>query len=510
MDPPRGGGSRHPNKRMNAARHEGMRQPRGEMYHPYREWIKVAAVLVLQLGCAPQNANEDATPCSAGSTVACDCPDGSQGSARCNSDGNSVGLCQCAPGAAPAGGGASPAPPSGNGSQPVSASDLPCDVKAILDSHCANCHGSTPAFGAPMSLASAGDFRATAPKGGDVVGKRVLARIKDDALPMPPPPNARLSAADQATLASWINSGMPTGTCTSPDLGVDEPTGPGSGAPEPLPPDVTCYKITARASAAGEKYTVPTTPDLYRCFDYAPPWGDKTVQVVSAHPLIDNSRVLHHWILYNGAATVQDGANASCSGAHPNSSFITGWAPGGDGLKLPEDVGLRTEKGSFSLEMHYNNTAGEGQLDASGVEVCVTEKLRPKEAAVHWLGTQNLNKVTASGTCVPVATQPVTILTSSPHMHLQGRHMKTVVNRAGGTSEVLIDSAFDFNTQVSYPTPMVINPGDTLTTTCTYATPTPFGQKTNEEMCYNFVVAYPAGQLAQLFQILRKYDCTGL
>jgi len=29
-------------------------------------------------------------------------------------------------------------------------------------------------------------------------------------------------------------------------------------------------------------------------------------------------------------------------------------------------------------------------------------------------------------------------------------------------------------------------------------------------MCYNFVVAYPAGQLAQLFQLLRKNDCTGL
>jgi hypothetical protein len=159
--------------------------------------------------------------------------------------------------------------------------------------------------------------------------------------------------------------------------------------------------------------------------------------------------------------------------------------------------------------MHYNNSAG-AQLDASGVELCVTEKLRAKEAAVHWLGTQALNKITAEGTCMPVATGPVTILSSSPHMHLQGRHMKTVINRAGGGSEVLIDVPFDFNTQVSYETPAVVNPGDTLTTTCTYAQPTPFGQGTNEEMCYNFVIAYPAGQLAQLFQVLRKYDCTGI
>ena len=94
-------------------------------------------------------------------------------------------------------------------------------------------------------------------------------------------------------------------------------------------------------------------------------------------------------------------------------------------------------------------------------------------------------------------------------MHLQGRHMTTVINRAGGGTEMLIDEPFDFQTQISYSTPQVVHKGDTLTTTCTYATPTPFGEKTTDEMCYNFVLAYPAGGLAQLFQILRKYDCSG-
>jgi hypothetical protein len=358
-----------------------------------------------------------------------------------------------------------------------------------------------------MSLASAADFRAIAANGTDSLGQRALARTADTSRPMPPPPNARLSASEQATLKSWIESGAPGGTCTAVDPG---PTMPDPGVSEPLPADVTCYRLTARASSAGDKYTVPTTPDLYRCFEYAPPWGNKTVQVVSAQPIIDNSSVLHHWILYNSSESVKDGTNGGCSGAHPNSSFITGWAPGGAGLKLPADVGLRTETGGFSLEIHYNNTKGAGQLDASGVNLCVTEKPRPKEAAVHWLGTQLLNKISAVGTCVPINSGPVTILSSSPHMHLQGRHMKTVINRKGGASEVLIDEPFDFNTQVSYQTPAVVNPGDTLTTTCTYATPTPFGQKTNEEMCYNFVIAYPAGQLAQSIQFLRKNDCTGL
>lgn len=282
--------------------------------------------------------------------------------------------------------------------------------------------------------------------------------------------------------------------------------GAGSGGSAPAQPsDVHCYQLTARASAAGDKYTVPTTPDLYHCFDYATPWGDKKVQVVSARPLIDNSRVIHHWILYNTASAVTDGNNGACS--HPGATFITGWAPGGLPMEMPADVGLGVDGAGFTLETHYNNTVGEGQQDESGVELCVTEKLRPNEAAVHWLGTVNLNKLEATGTCAPTSQVPVTILGSSPHMHLQGRHMKTIINRKGGGTETLIDQAFDFNTQISYPTHAVINPGDTLTTTCTFATPTAFGEGTNDEMCFNFVTAYPAGQLVN-FGAFSKNDCT--
>jgi hypothetical protein len=279
----------------------------------------------------------------------------------------------------------------------------------------------------------------------------------------------------------------------------------GSGGGDMTPANAQCYRITARAGGAGAKYTVPTTPDLYHCFNYTPPWGNKKVQVVSARPLVDNSRIIHHWILYNTADAVTDGTDGTCS--HPGATFITGWAPGGQPMEMPADVGLRVDGAGFTLETHYNNKVGEGQEDASGVELCVTEALRPKEAAVHWLGTANLNKLEATGTCTPTNQAPVTILASSPHMHLQGRHMKTTIQRKGGGTEVLIDKPFDFNTQISYPTPAVINPGDTLTTTCTFATPTAFGEGTNNEMCFNFVTAYPAGQLVNALSF-NKNDCT--
>jgi hypothetical protein len=390
----------------------------------------------------------------------------------------------------------------------------PCEVAAVLSKSCGTCHGATPLFGAPYSLARASDFQFAPPGSTKTLGQRVLERIADEQRPMPPPPNARLSETDAAALKAWIESGYRGEACATvqpPEVvGAAGASGAGGGPSTDVPSDVQCFDITARAAAGGGKYEVPTTPDLYQCFNWAPPWGDKKVQVVSASPIIDNSKVLHHWILYNGAEKVADGTSGSCAGAHPTAAFITGWAPGGEPMELPPDVGLRTEGGGFTLELHYNNKNGAGQLDASGARVCVTEKMRPNEAAVHWLGTQKLNKTTASGTCAPVAKGPVTILSMSPHMHLQGRHMSTSVTRRSGGKEMLLDKPFDFQTQISYPIRATIEPGDTLTTTCTYAMPTPFGQGTNQEMCYNFVMAYPAGELAQRFSVLRKYDCTGL
>jgi hypothetical protein len=284
--------------------------------------------------------------------------------------------------------------------------------------------------------------------------------------------------------------------------------GTGGSGSTGLPPDATCYEIRARQDASNTPFTVPTTPDYYNCFSYAVPWGADKVHIVRTRPLIDNNKVIHHWILYNNSGALTNGASAQCTGAHPDAAFIAGWAPGGQEETMPHDVGLAVTGQGFTLEAHYNNGIGAGQLDKSGVEVCVTKNLRPHEAQVSWLGTQNLSKVNATGKCAPALTGPVTVLSSSPHMHLQGRHMKTVINRVGGGVDVLLDQPFDFNTQVSYPTPAVINPGDTLTTTCTYAQPTPFGSGTTSEMCYNFVTAYPGGALTNGHSFLRINDCT--
>lgn len=436
---------------------------------------------------------------------------GSRGPAVAGTGGATAAASGGMTGAGAKGSGGSIGPTSSGGSTGSAAyTDIPCDVAGILKGSCEMCHGESPAFGAPMPLVRAADFSKKALDGSRTIGQAVIARINDDAHPMPQAPTPRLTPAQTSTLSSWIQAGAKAATCTSvmPDPG-NKPGGTTDA--DPTDPDVTCYDITARDSSKN-KFSVPNTPDIYHCFSYAPPWGTSKVHLVSWRPLIDNSKVIHHWLLYNESSAVTDGADQDCVGAHPNAQMVVGWAPGGQGNTLPPDVGQDVSGPGFTLETHYNNTGTGPAPDASGVRVCVTKKLRKNEAGIHWLGTELILLPAggqATGVCKPSATGPVTILSSTPHMHLQGRHLSTVINRANGTQEMLIDKPFDFQTQVGYPTPATIMPGDSLTTTCTYGGAALYGEGTKQEMCYNFVLAYPNGGLAS-GSLLRKNGCTGL
>jgi hypothetical protein len=61
--------------------------------------------------------------------------------------------------------------------------------------------------------------------------------------------------------------------------------------------------------------------------------------------------------------------------------------------------------------------------------------------------------------------------------------------------EVIHDKPFSFDDQRYYVENTILMQGDTLTTTCTYSAPSTFGQSTNNEMCYFFSLAWPAGNL---------------
>jgi hypothetical protein len=395
----------------------------------------------------------------------------------------------------------------------TASADVPCDVAAIVSEHCTTCHGATPAFNAPMSLTDAADFSAMAPiSSTQQVRQAASRRINAEGAARMPPPGtvAALDTTEIATLTAWLDGGAAAasaGGCSITDaasvqgseelLPAPAKTGTELGPYVGWDEDgVECYPFTTFQPGSADKTTpfkVGTVVDKYFGFGFKPPW-EGTRFVRAFRTIIDNEQVLHHWILFEEPSAA-DGSAAEILGAHPGGAMMHGWAPGGSDLYFSPDLGMRMEGNSnFLLEVHYNSD-DPAAVDASGVEICVTEKPPVNEAIISWLGTDAIQGTQSSGTCAPRASEPIHIVAGTPHMHLKGTHMKVNLERAAGGSEVVHDEAFSFQNQRGYQEDITLQPGDKLTTTCTYNAPAAFGKGTNEEMCYWFALAYPAGAL---------------
>lgn len=383
---------------------------------------------------------------------------------------------------------------------------LPCDVVEVIDRNCFGCHSDPPKYGAPMPLSSWGDFQV--PAKSDATKKvvdRVAERIVDPDYPMPP--ITAMGDADRTVLLDWIAAGAPSdpdADCTPTD-----PTDGGDVGPDALPCEPS-HTFLAHAGGSADAFQVPPqgADNLYMCFTFASPFATD-VQGTAWAPITDDERVLHHWILYRTATPQEDGGVGPCH-MPSDQVFVSGWAPGGKNFVMPDDVGL--ELGGpddyYILQVHYHNTDHHADaFDASGVAFCTTETPRPLTAGVLTLGTLNISipagadDAKAVGTCPSSLTsllpQSLYALASFPHMHQLGREFATTIQR-GAEQLTLVDvPSFTFDNQISYPhdPPIEIRAGDTLTTTCTYDNPdggpVGFGENTEDEMCFNFVLAYP-------------------
>jgi hypothetical protein len=357
-----------------------------------------------------------------------------------------------------------------------------------------------------MALETIADLTAeSAQYPGTKIFTRALARMKATTSPMPPAGDA--TPAEVQAVEAWIQAGAQAGsnpTCTGASSG-GETGGTGDGPTEiAWPADCeNFYKVRAHDTADSSKpYRMPKDTENHPGFTFDAPWGDEEVQALAFRPITDNKKILHHWILYqNGAAR----------------AFLSGWAPGQDNADrtLRPDVGmyLPSGAGSLYLDMHYYNLGADTveELDASGVEICTVSKakFRPNTATVFmgFMGfgapmvPANTVNHELTSDCVVRATEPVHLLTASPHAHKYATHMKFTAT-VGGEQIVMHDLPFNFEEQRSkrLPHELVLNAGDTVTTTCTYANTTNrdinFGEDTDAEMCFNFAVYYPMGALS--------------
>lgn len=260
----------------------------------------------------------------------------------------------------------------------------------------------------------------------------------------------------------------------------------------------------------GEPFAVPDVDDIYMCFVFDNPFGALT-QGTAWAPVIDDERVVHHWLLMKtDNPDYIPGTAFPCGGDTLLLQMLMGWAPGTPNFVMPDEAGLELPGADerFVLQIHYNNTAGyDDALDNSGVALCTTDEPREHTASTLWLGTANIDipageSITTSGICDTGlrASEPFKMLLNWPHMHELGDSIRTEVARGGisGPVETLVDiPQWNFENQIYYPhEPSIeVMPGDVLRTTCSYTNDTAqdvsYGGGTGDEMCFDFALVYP-------------------
>jgi Copper type II ascorbate-dependent monooxygenase, C-terminal domain len=391
---------------------------------------------------------------------------------------------------------------------------LPCDLRDIFKLQCQSCHGNTPLAGVPMALMSWEDLEAPAISDpSKKVRDLVATRVHDTSKPMPPPPSQPLAAENMAIVDAWIAGGGLAGTdpsCAPVDMKAPEYYG---GV---MPPDVEdCWEIRAHAnSTPGDTTPLTVSGENYSSFYFDAPWPAGSQAVYFETLPGDHPEILHHWLIYaEENANEPDGKVVyPALGTHPSApTLVAGWAPGANNNDFPSNVGVQLDgpNRKMSMEIHFFGQAGVPTPTDAGVKICtVTKNLRPNTATISWLGTElgiNLPpraKSTATGTCTPQYDGEIHILRSWPHMHLMGRKMESVIVRKDGKEEPMNPPGgwdFDFNNEVSHKSEFVLQPGDTVRTTCHYDNTSDafiqVGFENRYEMCFNFVMAYPAKAL---------------
>ncbi|XP_042238957.1 uncharacterized protein LOC121877254 isoform X2 [Homarus americanus] len=203
---------------------------------------------------------------------------------------------------------------------------------------------------------------------------------------------------------------------------------------------------------------------------------------------------------------------------------IFGWAIGSEGEMFPDHVGfpIGEEHGGatyYMMETHYDNPSQqEGIVDASGIRIFYTDRLRKYDAGTimfgHSVSPLHIippnQKWLSIGHCHSSCTEKelpengIHLIQGLPHAHLLGSSISLRHIRDGQElPRILTDKTYDFNFQSTriLKEEVTILPGDSLITECGFdatrrSRPTFGGFGTQEEMCLTFLTYYPRVNLS--------------
>jgi len=361
-------------------------------------------------------------------------------------------------------------------------------IRPLVAQHCGSCHGETPQFGAPYALTDyALLIRGT-------VGERpvdhIALRVGDGT--MPPPAQPQPGGADRAAIVDWARCGAGGDPGEGPNPGGFDVDRPLLDAPETPPAGTDFFELRADGFEVAADMV-----DRIECFTFAAPVdGPRMIRRIET--IVDDSRVLHHATLIPGGDVRPAGTHSECTD-DMGLNVLYAWAPGQGPLHFAEG-GIIVEPGQIlTVQIHYNNAAEHADVrDRSGVRI----HHGPVEGPVVDQATFGpfdfeippRSTHTVTGRCV--IPQETTLVASFPHMHDFGASFRQTVTRSNGTVEPIITlEGWSFDDQYIYETPMVLEPGDVVETTCRFENPNDFavssGTRSQDEMCFNFAYVTP-------------------
>src|SRR4051812_16856806 len=318
------------------------------------------------------------------------------------------------------------------------------DVAPILHAKCVTCHRAGEV--APMPLLTYQDARPWA----RAIKDKVVARQ------MPPwfadpdvgsfANDARLSAAEIASISRWVDAGAPQGDPK------DMPDPPRLTEGWQLgDPDMIVELPEVQIPATGSDYfpTPSVTLDLAE---------DRWIRAVEIRP--SNRAVTHHSVIFSAdlsAAMAAMNPRAAMGAMSSSGLFdvLAVWAVGTPATVYPEGMGRWVRKGqTLRTNLHYHPN-GTPQVDRTRVGLYFGKGELKKEVVAALAGNVTFsippNAANHELRAVYMVDQDINIVSFFPHMHLRGRDMKMTATFPGGRQETLLNvPAYDFNWQLFY------------------------------------------------------------
>jgi hypothetical protein len=318
-----------------------------------------------------------------------------------------------------------------------------------------------------------------------------------------------LTDAELSVLDGFVQDGAPAGSAQ--DCAGDAATTDAGSTAGVEPPEVgACYRVQAHDQPLADDSTPFRAPsgEYYSCFYFDVPWPEGS-QAVSVRAL--DAPLAHHFTLYDATEHYESGQitrEAADCGLQPRAVLAIYSQSQQREQHMPEGVALQLPapgKGhGLLLEVHYFNP-GELSADTTGVELCSAKTPMPHLAGVTMLGVEDFllpphQAFDVQGACTPQFAGDIHAFRSLPHMHARGVALDVSIARSGGGTEPMLNVPFDFNNQLMHDTTAVIHGGDRLLTTCHFVNDTDAfivsGYTSSDEMCIDFVYAWPVGALA--------------